>query len=105
MNKTDLIKNVYLFRGIAADDLSALSGIAEPAVLLPGQLVYDVDQVSDAIFIIEMGTIDIVVKGKQAPVATMGKRSDAGRARFFSAGQTVRHRYRPRAHTARTDTF
>jgi hypothetical protein len=37
MNKADLIKSTYLFRGIAADDLSALLRITEQAVLLPGQ--------------------------------------------------------------------
>ena len=55
MNKADVIKGTYLFRGIDASDLPALLGITEQTVLLPGQLAYDVDQLSDAIFIIEMG--------------------------------------------------
>jgi len=83
MDKADLIKNTYLFRGIAVDDLSALSRITEQAVLSPGQLVYDIDQVSDAIVIIEMGTVDIVIKGKQAPVATMGNGQTLGELAFF----------------------
>ena len=83
MNKADLIKGTYLFRGIDAKDLSALTVIAEQTVLLPGQLAYDVDQLSDAIFIIEMGTIDIVVKGKQAPVVTMGNGQTFGELAFF----------------------
>jgi CRP/FNR family transcriptional regulator, cyclic AMP receptor protein len=83
MNKTDLIKNTYLFRGIAANDLSALSGIAEETILSPGQLVYDVEQHSDALFIIDVGTVDIVVKGKQAPVVTMGSGQTLGELAFF----------------------
>src|SRR5207249_9802923 len=83
MDKADLIKNTYLFRGIAADDLSALSRITEQAVLSPGQLVYDIDQVSDAIVIIEMGTVDIVIKVKQAPVATMGNGQTLGELDFY----------------------
>ena len=83
MNKADLIKGTYLFRGIDAKDLSALTVIAEQTVLLSGQLAYDVDQLSDAIFIIEMGTIDIVVKGKQAPVVTMGNGQTFGELAFF----------------------
>jgi len=83
MNKADLIKGTYLFRGIDANDLTALLGITEQTVLLAGQLAYDVDQLSDAIFIIEMGTIDIVVKGKQAPVATMGNGQTLGELAFF----------------------
>ena len=43
MNKADLIKHTYLFRGIDANDLPALLGITEQTVLLPGQLAYDVD--------------------------------------------------------------
>ena len=38
--------------------IAALLGITEQTVLLPGQLAYDIDQRADAIFIIEMGTID-----------------------------------------------
>lgn len=96
-NNADLIRNTYLFRGIAADDLSALSRITEQAVVHPGQLVYDLDQVSDAIVIIEMGTVDIVVKGKQTPVATMGNGQTLGELAFFQPGKrfataTVRER-------------
>ena len=83
MDKREIIKNTYLFRGMLADDLSALSAIAEQTVLLSGQLVYDIDQVSDAVFIIEMGTIDIVVKGKQTPVVTMGTGQTLGELAFF----------------------
>src|SRR5215203_824327 len=83
MSKADLIKNTYLFRGIDANDLPALLRIAEETVLLPGQLAYGIDQLSDAVFIIEMGTIDIVVKGKQAPVVTMGNGQTLGELAFF----------------------
>jgi CRP/FNR family transcriptional regulator, cyclic AMP receptor protein len=83
MNKADLIKGTYLFRGTDVNDLTALLGITEQMVLLPGQLVYDVDQRADAIFIIEMGTIDIVVKGKQTPVVTMGTGQTLGELAFF----------------------
>ena len=97
MGNADLIRNNYLFRGITADDLSALSRIVEDTVLSQGQTIYDVDQVSDAIFIIEMGTVDIVVKGKQAPVVTMGSGQTVGELAFFQPGKrfataTVRER-------------
>jgi CRP-like cAMP-binding protein len=87
MDNADLIKSTYLFRGIAADDLSALLGITEQRVLLPGQLVYDIDQVSDAIFIIEMGTVDIIAAGKQVPVVTMGSGQTLGELAFFHPGK------------------
>jgi CRP-like cAMP-binding protein len=97
MNNAELIENVYLFRGINADDLAALSAAIEEAVFLPGQRVYDIDQVADAIFIIGMGTIDIIVKGKQSPVVTMGNGQMLGELAFFQpakrfASATARER-------------
>ena len=97
MNKDDVIGNTYLFRGITADDFSALSKIVEQMVFLPGELVYDVDQDSDAIIIIQMGTVDVVVKGKKAPVVTMGNGQTLGELAFFQPGKrfataTVRER-------------
>ena len=87
MANTELLRNIYLFRGIAADDLSALSQITRDAVFLPGQALYDVDQDSDAIIIIEMGTVDIIVKGKQTPVVTMGSGQTLGELAFFQPGK------------------
>ena len=83
MDKSQLIENTYLFRGVGAADLSALSAIAEETTLFPGQLAYDVEQPSDALFIIEVGTIDIIVKGKQTPVVTMGTGQTLGELAFF----------------------
>ena len=87
MNKDDVIGNTYLFCGITPDDFSALSKNVEQLVFLPGHLVYDVDQVSDSIIIIQMGTVDIVVKGKQAPVVTMGSGQTLGELAFFQPGK------------------
>jgi CRP/FNR family cyclic AMP-dependent transcriptional regulator len=83
MNKTQLIESTYLFRGMAAGDLSALAAVAEQTTLFQGQTVYDVDQQSDALFIIEVGTVDIIVKGKQTPVVTMGSGQTLGELAFF----------------------
>src|SRR5262245_36790263 len=102
MINPDLVGNTYLFRGIAADDFAALSKITEDTVLSPGQTIYDVDQVSDAIFIIEMGTVDIVVKGKQAPVATMGSGQTLGELAFFQPDKRfATATARERTHVAR----
>jgi CRP/FNR family cyclic AMP-dependent transcriptional regulator len=83
MNKTQLIESTYLFRGVAAGDISALAAVAEQTTLFQGQTIYDVEQQSDAIFIIEVGTIDIIVKGKQTPVVTMGTGQTLGELAFF----------------------
>ena len=89
MNKVDLIKNTYLFRDIAASDLAALAGIAEEKDLTAGTLIYDAGQDSDAIFIIEMGTVDIVPQGKQIPFATMGSGQSLGELAFFHPDERV----------------
>lgn len=83
METSQLIESTYLFRGAAAADLSALSGIAEQKTVFPGQPVYDVEQESDALFIVAMGTVDITVKGKQTPVVTMGSGQTLGELAFF----------------------
>jgi CRP/FNR family cyclic AMP-dependent transcriptional regulator len=83
MNKTQLIESTYLFRGVAAGDISALAAVAEQTTLFQGQTVYDVEQQSDAIFIIEVGTVDIIVKAKQTPVVTMGTGQTLGELAFF----------------------
>jgi hypothetical protein len=48
MNKADLIKNNYLFRGLTAGDLSALAKITEEKDLMAGNLIYDTGQDADA---------------------------------------------------------
>jgi len=89
MNKANLIKNTYLFRDISASDLSALAGIAEEKDLVAGNLIYDAGQDSDAIFIIEMGTVDIIPQGKQTPFATMGSGQSLGELAFFYPDKRV----------------
>jgi CRP-like cAMP-binding protein len=102
MAKDDTLQNTYLFRGIAAEDLSALSKISEDAVFLPGQVIYDTDQVSDAIIIIEIGTVDVIVAGKQTPVVTMGKGQTLGELAFFHPGKRfATATVRERTHVAR----
>lgn len=89
MNKADVIKNNYLFRGIDGSDLSALAVIAEEKELMAGNLIYDAGQDSDAIFIIGMGTVDIIPQGKQTPFATMGSGQSLGELAFFHPDKRV----------------
>ncbi len=89
MNKADLIKNNYLFRDMAASDLSALAEIAEEKDLNAGNLIYAAGQDSDAIFIIAMGTVDILPQGKQVPFATMGSGQSFGELAFFYPDKRV----------------
>ena len=89
MNRVEVIKNNYLFRGIDPSDLSAIAVIAEGKDLIAGNLIYDAGQDSDAIFIIEMGTVDIIPRGKQTPFATMGSGQSLGELAFFYPDKRV----------------
>jgi CRP-like cAMP-binding protein len=82
MNRTDLIKNTYLFRGMSGDDLNALLTIVEQRVLKQGELAYDAGQDPDAIFIIEMGTVEYPSRETDALFATLGNRQTFGELAF-----------------------
>ncbi len=65
MDHRELLKNFYLFTDATANDLRALEAIGEPRVCIAGDLVYNAGQVADALFLIEMGTVDIMPMGKR----------------------------------------
>ena len=56
---------------------------------MAGNLIYDPGQDSDALFIIEMGTVDIIPQGKQVPFATMGNGQSLGELAFFHPDKRV----------------
>jgi CRP-like cAMP-binding protein len=80
------------------NDLRALEAIGEPTVCIAGDLVYDAGQVADALFLIEMGTVDIMPMGKETVFATMGSEQGFGELAFFE------HSPRPAAAYAREPT-
>jgi CRP-like cAMP-binding protein len=94
----ELLKNFYLFTDATVDDLSALEAICEPGVCIAGDLVYHEGQGSDALFLIEMGTMDIMPMGKETVFATMGSGQGFGELAFFEHGP------RPAAAYAREST-
>ena len=82
MDHRELLKNFYLFTAATANDLRALEAIGEPRVCIAGDLVYNAGQVADALFLIEMGTVDIMPMGKETVFATMWSGQGFGELAF-----------------------
>ena len=66
---------------------------------MAGNLIYDAGQDSDAIFTIELGTVDIIPQGKQTPFATMGNGQSFGELAFFTP---INESLRPQPGSARS---
>ena len=86
MDHQELLKNFYLFTDATADDLRALEAICEPRVCIGGDLVYHEGDVADALFLIEMGTVDITPRGRETVFTSMGSGQGFGELSFFERG-------------------
>jgi CRP/FNR family transcriptional regulator, cyclic AMP receptor protein len=98
MEHQELLKNFYLFTDATANDLRALEAICEARVCIAGDLVYRAGEVADALFLIEMGTVDIMPMGKETVFTSMGSGQGFGELAFFEHGP------RPAAAYAREPT-
>ena len=99
MDQRELLKNFHLFTGVTSNDLEALEAIAERKSYIAGDLIYSEGDVADALFVIEMGTVDIVSKGKEIVFATLGSGNGFGELAFFERGA------RPASASARERTY
>ena len=86
MDQKELLKNFYLFTGVTSNDLQALEAIVERRFYMAGDLICSEGEVADALFLVEMGTVDIVPKGKERVFATIGSRQGFGELAFFERG-------------------
>ena len=86
MDQRELLKNFYLFTDVTSNDLDALEAIAEKKSYIAGDLVINEGEVADALFLVEMGTVDIVPKGKERVFATIGSGHGFGELAFFERG-------------------
>jgi CRP/FNR family cyclic AMP-dependent transcriptional regulator len=76
----------YLFTGVTSDDLQALDAIVERKAYIAGDFIYREGDVADALFLIEMGTVDILPKGKETVFTTIGSEQGFGELSFFGRG-------------------
>ena len=87
MDQRELLKNFYLFNGVTSNDLQALEAIVERKVYIAGDDVYNEGDVADALFLIEMGTVDIVPRDKKVVFATIGNGQGFGSLRFSNVAR------------------
>jgi CRP-like cAMP-binding protein len=99
MGQRELLKNFYLFTGATSNDLQALEAIVERKDYVAGDLVYSEGDAADALFLIGMGAVDIVPKGKEMVFATIGSGQGFGELAFFE------HGIRPASASARERTY
>jgi len=86
MNQQELLKNHYLFAGATSNDLEALNAIVERKAYIAGDFVYGEGDAADALFITEIGTVDLVPKGKETVFTTIGSGQGFGELSFFAGG-------------------
>ncbi len=99
MGQRELLKHFYLFTGVTSNDLEALEAIAERKDYIAGDLIYGEGDIADALFIAEMGTVDIVPKGKEIVFTTIGSGQGFGELALFERGT------RPASASARERTY
>lgn len=83
MDRQELLGQVYMFRQATAEDLAALVAIAEPKSYLPGDTVYRKSERANALFVIEVGTVDIGLPDREVPITTVGSGQAFGEVAFF----------------------
>ena len=86
MDQREVFKNYYLFSGVSSNDLAALEAITERRSYTAGELIFSAGAAADALFIIEAGTVEIVLKGKEVTLATLGSGQGFGDLAFFDRG-------------------
>ncbi len=99
MDQRELLKNFYLFNGATSNDLQALEAIVERKDYIAGDLVYSEGDVADALFLIGMGAVDIMTRGKETVFATIGSGQGFGELAFFERGK------RPASASTRERTY
>ena len=89
MDRHGLLKGIYLFRDASDDDLAGLEKIAARREYIQGDSVFNEGDEADAMFVVEMGTVDIVPRGKELAVITVGTGQAFGEVAFFNRGKRV----------------
>jgi CRP-like cAMP-binding protein len=87
MDTQTLLKNIYLFKDAGHDDLADLSRLAVSRKYLQGEFVFNEGDQADAMFVVEMGTVDIVPAGKDLAVLTIGSGQTFGEMSHLCRGE------------------
>ena len=86
MDGQRLLNRIYLFGDATDADIASLIEIATPKKYRQGEFVFNEGDEADAMFVVEMGTVDMVPTGKEMAIVTMGSGQAFGEVAFFSRG-------------------
>ncbi len=89
MDARSVLKNIYLFRDATPEDLAAVAAIAEEKAYMVAEYIYHAGDTADAMFIIESGTIDVILKDQEIPVGSVGSGQALGEMAFFERGERL----------------
>ena len=83
-----LLDTLYMFRGLSADDLSRIETISELESYSTGDLIFSQNDVADALYVIQHGTVNIELDGegdtgRDIALATLGTGSHFGEMGFL----------------------
>ncbi|HEY1232653.1 MAG TPA: cyclic nucleotide-binding domain-containing protein [Candidatus Binatia bacterium] len=87
MDGQRLLNRIYLFAEATDVDVASLIGIATPKKYRQGEFVFNEGDEADAIFVVEMGTVDMVPTGKEMAIVTIGSAQAFGEIAFFRRGK------------------
>jgi len=87
MDGQKLLKGIYLFGDATDADLFFLMKRRPPRKYRQGELVFNEGDEADAMFVVEMGTVDMVPSGKELAVVTIGSGQALGEVAFFRRGK------------------
>ena len=89
----ELLKEFYLLRGEAGDDLTSptplrtlVEAIAETSSFPPGTFVFHEGDVADAMYVVAHGSVDILI-GESTVIATRHAGEEFGEMAFFDGGR------------------
>jgi len=87
MDGQKLLKGIYLFGDATDAVLLFLLMLPPPRKYRQGELVFNEGDEADAMFVVEMGTVDMVPSGKELAVVTIGSGQALGEVAFFRRGK------------------
>ena len=77
------VQNCYLFKGASVKDAEAIAQLAQRHEALAGEDIFLSGQEADGFFIIQSGTVQVFMRGKDLPIATMSSKQSFGELPFF----------------------
>ena len=88
MTDKGLLKKFYLFRGVVPDDLAVVEACAERKHCAPAELIFREGEEADAMYFVELGTVEIMKISTGVTVLVMvGSGDGFGEIAFFDRGK------------------